>query len=148
MRHASRSRPAIAWVILGVQVLAVSGCHSWQTQTGSAQAVLAAQPGLTPDSTAYSRSGASATAKGIRIATTDHPGMRTLNSPYMARDSLFWLMKDSRDEVGVPLNSVTTVQVRKPSPGKTVGLVVGLTAAVAVTVGVIAYCDVVLEYGC
>ena len=119
-----------AALLLAACVPAATGCSSWQTQSGRAQAVLAAQPGLGPDTTAHHD--ASVTPHDIRIATTDHPGMRTLSSPYVARDSLFGLMNQREERIGVPLDGVTAVQLRKADPGKTVGLVVGLTAAVAV----------------
>ena len=130
-------RRTVAALLLAGYVPTATGCTSWQTQTGSAQAVLTAQPGLarTDTTIVYRANGeryvsvssdASLSRQSIRIATTSQPMMTELTGPRVTNDSLYGSMDGGKDVTGVPLSEVTAVQVRKGSAGKTVALVGGV----------------------
>ena len=130
MRHVTASRPAIAWVLLGGQILIASGCHTWQTQTGSAESILAAKP------------------QNIRIATKSQPTMTEVTGPRVTNDSLYGMVAGSEQPVGVSLADVTAVQIQHASTGRTVGLVAGITVAAVIAAALISY-DVVCDgYAC
>ena len=119
MTRPTSLRRSTATAMLAMQVLA-SGCHSWQTQSGSAETVLTASP-----------------REQVRIATVSEPKMREMKNPRVSGDTLYGTMADTTKVEGVPLSDVTAIQVQKGSAGKTVALVLGATAIV-VGVGALA----------
>lgn len=138
MRHVTTLRPAIAWVLLGGQLLATSGCHSWQTQTGSAESILAARPEVShADATDAAVQEAYVNPQSIRISTKSQPKMTEVTGPRVANDSLYGMANDSKQATSVSLADVTAVQFQKGSAGKTVALVAGLTVAAVMTTGAI-----------
>jgi hypothetical protein len=120
-------RRATASLLLASHVLGATGCHTWQTQTGSAESVLASQP----------------VDQRIRVATTSRPEMTLVTGPRVASDTLYGLMDSSTVVTGIALDELTAVQVQKGSLGKTVLLVTGLVVATGVVAGIIgmSQCD-------
>ena len=134
---------AIASLLIVSQLIVATGCTSWKTQSGNAQAVLAAQPDLAQADTTVVI-GVNGTreeavrAGSIRIATRSNPKMTEVTTPRVAGDSLYGVMPGSKDVTGVALASVTKVQVRKGSAGKTAALVVGVLAVGVLAGGMVA----------
>jgi hypothetical protein len=129
---------AAAILVLGSHILLTTGCTSWQTQTGSAQSVLAAHPELERVDTAHvseplAQSRTTVSAATIRIATSAQPQMREVTAPRIAGDSLFGIMDGSHLEAATPLDDITAVQMREGSAGKTTALVAGLTIVIGLT---------------
>lgn len=109
-----------ATVLVGYS-LGATGCHSWSTQSGSAESVLAAQP-----------------RERVRITTRADSQMTEVQGPRVVNDTLFGVIAGSQDTTAFALDQVTAVQVQKGSPGKTVGLVAGVTLGALVVTGLVA----------
>jgi hypothetical protein len=131
-------RRTVATLLLASHTVSTTGCTSWQLQSDSVTAVVAARPELQQTDTSYTM-GASGrremheSRRSIRIATTSQPKLTEVGTPHVANDSLFGVRNQGSTETGTPLGDVTAVQVRKVSAGRTVGL----AAVVAVFAGLV-----------
>lgn len=142
MDHLTFTRRATTSVLLASHVLGATGCTSWQTQSGSAASVLAAQPVPAPapagpligvPGNESSQSSATPAPQAIRITTATTK--LQLDAPRISGDSLYGTPGRGQPEIAVPLSDVTSVQVRATSAGKTAGLGIGLAVGAALAIG-------------
>lgn len=147
-------RPAAA-LMLTIQLLAATGCHSWQAQQGGAAALVEPvpvtatprEPGVnnpmvnaSMPSRTTSDTPKPETVKLVRITTSDGSSS-VLRVPRVANDSLYGKLEKDGSERAFALQAVSQVETRKVSAGKTVGLVVGLAGALFVGVMAAALID-------
>ena len=135
MHHFAFSRRATAMLLLASQVVATTGCTGWITQQEGVAATIAAHPELRYSDTVTSvalNGNADTTVKGRKMrVTTTTAGSLELQNVHIANDSLFGRVSDKAPEVGIPIATITAVELHGVSSGKTLALVAGLGAAVA-----------------
>ena len=135
MRHFASTRRATALLLLAGQVVATSGCTGWITQKEGVAATIAAHPELRHSDTVTSvalNGNADTTVKGKRMrVTSTSVGTLELQNLHTANDTLFGRVSDRAPEVGIPIATITAVELHGVSSGKTLALVAGLGAAVA-----------------
>jgi hypothetical protein len=88
----------------------LTACTSWQVQTVTPEQVVTTQH-----------------PKAVRVQRTDGSGV-VLENPRVSTDSL--LGSTAGKQTGMPLAEVSAVATKQPAPLKSLGLILGLAAAV------------------